>query len=115
MVRRYTSEDNEPIIYKASPVKIKWLNDKMTEAIITKGYWWWKRFAHVYWDNVWRDGYPVWRFKQTGYEIGRDDSWELQWAKAAEEARLAYVPREGKEWVRDIGLPAAHLLKDTKQ
>ena len=32
---------------KGGPLKIEWLNDEMTEAIVTRGWWRWQKQAHV--------------------------------------------------------------------
>jgi hypothetical protein len=57
-------------------VKIEWLNEKMTEAIVTRGWWRWRTRAHVIQAS---DG--DWMFVKTSawaWDINRD----LKFARA---------------------------------
>ncbi len=98
-------------------MKITWLNDEMTEAVITRG-WWRKKQASVVRSKDSKDEFRHdyewkrhWFFVETGYLIGKGYSIKLEKARQRRTAEAEWKSRHGKEWVPVVGLPRARLLK----
>lgn len=97
-------------------MKIEWLNDECTEAIVTRG-WFRKRWAHVKrgnrlvsgdYSDTYRD---CWVFAATGRYVGwRTDS-ALDGDIARRKAQRERDRIAGKEWVPVPALPAARLVE----
>lgn len=104
-------------------MKIEWLNAEMTEAIVTRG-WFWKRSAHVaigerWVTNTFGPGFEerCWVFKHTGRYVGW---WTDMRLDAAVEDQKVKAERErvaDKEWVpverhaRLLRLPRAEVRR----
>lgn len=85
-------------------MKIEWLNAECTEAIVTRGWWRWKRQAHVK-----RDG--GWFFAVSGRYVSQSIIRALQ--KAHERAKRDEDRRKvDADWtpVRRARLPEARLI-----
>lgn len=88
-------------------MKIEFLNDELTEARATRG-WFRKRVAYVRTSST---GY--WIFTSTGRDVGL---WVREWIYSARnkaEAKRARALRD-EEWVAVEKLPEARLLRDAK-
>lgn len=90
-------------------MKIEWLNDEMTEAIVTRGALWWKKQAHVKQE---RDaiGPSVWRFVLTGEIIGGELHRLLIFDAVGIKLR-ADRERQERNWQPVRALPPARVVR----
>lgn len=94
-------------------MKVEFLNDDLTQAIITKGIWWWKRQAvverygeqDVYGEySSWKT--PGWRYVVTKVMLLGDDCARLNNLAKAHK----FEQNEQMVWTKP-GIPPARLLK----
>ena len=90
-------------------MRIEWLNEDCTEAVVTCGRLWWRRQAHVRWleDSDFHAASHScrWEFVPSGNpadEIGTD----MTYAMRAERGRK----KQEMDWVPVRGLPKAKAL-----
>lgn len=99
-------------------MKIEWLNAELTEAIITRGIWWWKIGARVVRDlgnKVWDSSFAWstcrWNFAETGRALGYGVCASLENERDRVSAAVEEQKYSGKEWFRvKHRLPKATLL-----
>jgi hypothetical protein len=93
-------------------VKIEWLNAEMTEARVTRGFWWWKRVAFVRRDEKGEE-------ETLDYGDGESETWVMRWYYPASELWCSYYLNRRIEnerardlsWQRVRPVPRARLLK----
>lgn len=96
-------------------MKIRWLNEALTEAVITRGALWWKRAALVqlvtqkvqprYSGDA--DFRSFWKYVVSGQEIGGELANDLQRDAQLERLRRA----ERQDWQPAGKLPKARLVE----
>ncbi len=85
-------------------MKIEWLNEKMTEARLTRGFWWWKRVAIVDLFTATKPHKePKTRWRYTAANIWVDD--DLHW-------KLTHRSNRDKTWHKTVILPTARVLNE---
>jgi len=91
-------------------VKVIWLNDELTDAIVEVG-WFTKHYARVRYDSY---SYAKhWRFKETNRWVGWFRQAQLRTHAQRERQRRADAQAIGKEWVTEaeiMSIPRAQLL-----
>lgn len=85
-------------------MKIEWLNERMTEAIVTRG----KRWARVRSDH-WNG--EDWQFVETGAFLGVWMSWRIYRRRRAALSAADRARRDGKEWQPVHSLPRAEVRR----
>jgi hypothetical protein len=88
-------------------VKVEWLNRDLTEAIVTIGWWKWKRRTVVRWVEAM--GSWVYR-RDPSYRVGWEYASDLS-ALRSKEIAHKYRREVDAMWARDSEFPEARLLK----
>lgn len=85
-------------------MKIEWLNSDLTEARVTRGWWRWKRVAHVKYTPI-----TIWRFA-SGDDVG--DLWvPLQGARTEEMERREQQALRDRNWQPVSSPPVAKVVR----